>query len=713
MRLTLSASIRHIVTLPALLGALAAVTVSAEEITIKRDDFGVPHIFAETEAGVCYGMGYAQAEDRLEELLKQYRRATGTMSEAFGPQFFRDDWRQRLWRHAQVAKEKYHTLSEKSRSMNEAYLAGVKKYMQEHPGKVPAWAPPLEPWMTVALARYIIWGWPEGDAGGDMLRGGIEPDPVGYRGSNQWLLAPEKTAYDAPIALIDPHLGWYGAFRFYEARLYGGDLQLSGMAIVGLPIPSLGHSRYCSVAMTTGGPDAADCYEIELNPDNPLQYKYDGQWRDITVRTEPIRVKTKKGVRSKEMEFQSTHHGPIVARKDGKAYVLKLPYADEVSLADQTYKMVTARNLKEMKAALGMLQLMEQNVMVATVDGDIFYLRNARIPVRAPGFDYKRPLPGNTSKSEWKGIHPITDLVQLENPPQGYMQNCNVSPQFMLVDSPLQPQKWADRPYLFNGFGGMDKRYDNPLHQRAAMTLQTLHAAKNVTVEDAIEIAFQTDVYGADVWQKMLNKAWRTADETVTSDKNVSSMYDVITKWNRNCDAESVGAVAYYYWKKQFDGDVILHDRAGFPPPETVTDAQIIECLQKGAAELKRDHERVDIPYGDVYRVGRRGTGKTWPVSGGSTNTIATPRAIGFSEIGDTKKYLARGGQTSTQIVLLTKPPQSWTVLPLGESDDPNSPHYDDQAEKLFSKGKMKPTYFLNPEELDKHVTRTVKLQYR
>src|SRR5262249_32881480 len=141
-----------------------------------------------------------------------------------------------------------------------------------------------------------------------------------------------------------------------------------GMAIPGLPFGSLGHSRYCSVAMTTGGPDAADVYEEEANPDNRLQYRYDGKWRDMTVRRETVRVKQDGGVAERTFEIASTHHGPVVARRDNKAYAMKLPYADEFRLIEQGYRMATARNLAEMKEALAMFQLMEQNVMVATVD---------------------------------------------------------------------------------------------------------------------------------------------------------------------------------------------------------------------------------------------------------------------------------------------------------------------------------------------------------
>ncbi len=676
--------------------------VQAEEVVIYRDDFGTPHVFAETAEGACFGHGYSQAADRLEELLKQYRRATGTMSEAFGPEFLHDDYRQRVWQHAAIAKSKYSQLSPKSRALIEAYQAGVKLYMKEHPSEVPAWAEEIEPWMCVALSRYIIWGWPEGSAGSDLQRLGIKPDPIEYHGSNEWLVAPKRSEYNAPIALVDPHLSWYGAFRFYEARLYGGEVQVSGMSIVGMPIPAMGHSRYCSIAMTTGGPDTSDVYEEEINPANPRQYRYDGAWLDMTVRSETIRVKEQDGIVEKKVEIESTKHGPVVARKDGKAYTFRIPYAEEVQLADQTYKMITARNLGEMKQALSMMQLMEQNLMIGTVDGDIYYVRNGRVPIRPVGFDHKRAMPGNTSKAEWLGLHKFEELLQIENPPQGYMQNCNVSPQFIMKDSPLKPM--PNQPWLFNGFMSINEAYDNPLHQRAAMCVELLHGNEKMTIDEAIELALSPAVFGADLWQARLKNAWESASAEVRGKSGLQALYELIANWNRRCEADSTGAVAYRYWKEAFGEEVKKLDRAGFPPPASITDPMLLAKLEEAGAKLLADFGRIDVAYGDVYRLGRKGTDRTWPASGGSAPNIATPRAISFEPIPGTKKFLGHGGQTSTQVVLLTKPPKSWTLLPLGESDHPNSPHFDDQAEKIFSKNRMKPTYFLDKEELLKHV---------
>ena len=184
----------------------------------------------------------------------------------------------------------------------------------------------------------------------------------------------------------------------------------------------------------------------------------------------------------------------------------------------------------------------------------------------------------------------------------------------------------------------------------------------------------------------------------------------MIVHWNRRCEADGVGAVAYKYWKEAFGDDIKKADRAGFPPPKNVTDEQLLAKLGEAADKLMADFGKFDVRFGEVYRVGRKGTGRTWPVSGGSVASIATPRAISFEPIEGTKTFLGHGGQTSTQIVLLTKPPKSWTLLPLGESDHTDTPHYDDQSQKLFSTSQMKPTYFLDQDELQKHVESKIVL---
>ncbi|HZW34113.1 MAG TPA: penicillin acylase family protein [Isosphaeraceae bacterium] len=679
--------------------ARAAAPGDDSATTIYRDDYGIPHIDAPTLEAAAYAMGYAQAEDRLEELLKNYRRASGTMAEVFGPRFYDDDLAQRIWRHAEVSRDGYQRVSPKMRAVLEAYIAGVRQFMAEHPEQVPAWAQEIHPWDAIALARYIIWGWPMGEAVHDLEAAGLKLTPPAYRGSNEVLIAPGRSALKAPIAIVDPHLSWYGAFRFYEARIYARDdqFQVSGVAILGQPIPSLGHSRYCSVAMTTGGPDTSDVYEEDVNPDNPRSYRFDSHWRPMTVRTYTIGVKEKGRVQQRTVDVEYTHHGPIVARKGNKAYAIAIPYRDEVGLGDQIYEMMKARNLDEMKQALGRLQLMAQNVMVGTVQGDIYYLRNGRVPIRAPGVDPSRPVPGHTSAHEWQGIHPLSDLVQVTNPPGGWMQNCNCSPAAMMLDSPMVPETYRARPYLFN-VGRV------ATHQRAQMMNALLAAADKVTVDQAIAIAFNPQVYRAESWQARVKEAWSGARDASRAG-DAAAVVRQIAGWDRRCDPDSTGALAYYAFKQALGKEL----GAQVEPPAGLKDGQVVEALHRAAQWLRSSFGAVEVPYGRYFRVGREGGERTWPLGGGSLREqgMATPRAVSFAPSPDGKAMIGHGGQTSTQVIIMTDPPQSYAVIPLGESDHKESGHWDDQAEKLFSKGRVAPTYFLNRAELLKHVTST------
>jgi acyl-homoserine lactone acylase PvdQ len=437
----------------------------------------------------------------------------------------------------------------------------------------------------------------------------------------------------------------------------------------------------------------------------------------MTVRKVKIRVKAGDKVDEKESDIEYTHHGPVVAHKNGKAYAMAIPYAEEVGLTDQAYEMMMARNLDQMKQALTHLQLMAQNIMVGTVQGDIYYVRNGRVPVRAKGVDPSKPIPGNTSANEWQGLHAFSDLVQITNPPSGYMHNCNVTPCAMMKNSPLVPDKYAAHAYLYNADCKM------PRHQRAEMMTDLLDAASKVTLEQAIDIAFSPQVYHAELWQARLKKA---IDSAATANGNgpgvadeakaalsadAMAAYDSIQKWNRRSDADSEGALAFYAFKKSLPPDVSKQ----YDPPDSFSDAQLIEAVNNAGKWLRENFGSARAAYGQYFRVGREGGAKTWPVGGGSLNggpnnvAMATPRAISFKQAG--KEMVGVGGQTSTQIVVMSNPPKSYAIIPLGESDHKESGHWDDQAEKLFSRSKAYPSFFMDKQELLKHVTATKVLR--
>src|SRR5437762_423411 len=169
-----------LVALGLFIGMIRLSAREAKQATLYRDEFGIPHVFAPTLESAAYAVGYAQAEDRLEELLKNYRRAIGTMAEVFGPEYFKHDVIQRMWRHGEISREKYNQVSPRMRAVVESYQDGVRLFMKEHPEQVPAWAQEIHPWDAIALGRFIIWGWPMGEAGSDLEKAGIRPDEMPY-----------------------------------------------------------------------------------------------------------------------------------------------------------------------------------------------------------------------------------------------------------------------------------------------------------------------------------------------------------------------------------------------------------------------------------------------------------------------------------------------------------------------------------------------------
>ncbi len=252
----------------------------------------------------------------------------------------------------------------------------------------------------------------------------------------------------------------------------------------------------------------------------------------------------------------------------------------------------------------------------------------------------------------------------------------------------MVPEKWAEHPYLFTGGR-------TPAHQRAAMMVDLLDAAHNVTAEQAIGIAFSPQVWHAELWQARIRQA-----------APQSAFGRMLAEWDRRSDASSRGALGYYLFKTSLGPQ-----GAAVDPPANFTDDDIRAALEKAEQKLKAEFAP-DAVFGTFFRVGRQGSQHTWPVSGGTLREagMATPRAITFGRVG--KEMVGHTGQTSTQVVILTKPPQSYMVIPLGESDHPESGHYEDQAEKLFSRSQAKPTYFLNRRELEKHVSRRESLAY-
>ena len=685
----------------------------AGRTVVYRDTWGIPHIYAPTVEAGFYAMGYAQAEDRPVQLLMNLKIALGELSQVAGEAQVPQDLIARMFDHIGIAERQWPEVSEQIRRRLTAFADGINAFYAAHPDELPAWwgERPVTPQMVAAFGRMFLYNWSIDEALNDLRRGGIDPGFVSpRRASNQWAVAPERSASGNALLLIDPHLGWWGVTRFWEVRLHAGALHGSGVTLPGNPYIGLGHNEHLAWAMTTGGPDTGDAYALELDPENPSRYRYDGGWRELREQVVTLKVKD-QGERPFTLRF--SHHGPVIASVDGTAYAARIPYDEGANPMKVWEALNFAEDYRGALAAGETLAMFPQNLMAADTSGNIYYQRTGRVPVRPSGFDFSRPVDGSVSASEWQGLHPADDHLSVHNPPQGYMQNCNVPPDAMMVNSPFRLEDQA--PYLFSSanYGPALSGWTN---QRGARAIELLAADDSVTVEEALAYAVDVKPHGIERWLEAL-------DSAVPPDAPSRGAVDEVLDWNGRLERSSASALKYAYWRLTLadhpqaitileaidDHYAVVEDRK--PKPVALTDEQHAALAESFAAALDRMTRELggtDATWGRVFRVGRDAV--SWPVGGGGGDQygLTTLRTMGYDEPNESAERWGNRGQTSTQIVELSRPIASWIYLPVGQSDRPGSPHYTDQAERIFSERRLKPSWWLPEDLADNIESRTV-----
>jgi acyl-homoserine lactone acylase PvdQ len=686
-----------------LIAAMASSGMSAEKAgkaTIYRDVWGVPHIYADTAPEGAFGLGYAQAEDRLDDLFAAVRTGLGRMSEVYGADYVDQDYIMRLCRNEELCRNAWNDTPPELQAIVVAFQSGIEAYIAQHPQKVPESKLDLEPWMFGTVGRAMILRWPLGAIQDDLgkrkklaekPKKKAEPKTKAPSFSNEWAVAPSRSAEKCPILLCDPHVTWESIAVFYEARVHAGDLHMCGFFLMGAPVMGYGHNMNVGWANTTGGPDTADVYELKVKPGLIPQYEYDGKWR--TPRLSSIRINVKGQDKPVIRPSAFTHLGPLVSPPEGEvAYAGATPYFEATRLFEQSYQMNLAKNARELYKAMGMLELMEQNMMFADTSGNIAYVRQGRAPIRPDGYDWNAPVPGHTSATAWKGVHGIDDMVQVFNPPSGYMQNCNISPAVMMKASPMTRDKY--KPYLFNVF-------DWERTPRGDRSTDLLHSDALVTKEKALSYA--TDVFDiqSPLWQSVLKTSVQNHAGAKAAEPEFSAAVKAVLDWDGNYLPEYTQTVLFKAWREKAKG------KAPFAPlaegKELSADAQrlAVDLFAEALAEVKKQYGQWDVAWGEVFRVGRGDKfvgvpGADYGSRGEPFNYTETLFDVSWKpDKQHPGKFVAYKGSEALILMFFHKDGvESYTSFAWGQSGDPKSPHYMDQGEKLFAKRKMKPTFW-------------------
>jgi acyl-homoserine-lactone acylase len=713
-------------------GAVAPSSAPAQtRATIYRDSWGVPHIYAEREEDGWYALGYATAADELEFILRIALMARGEAAAALGKEALESDFASRLWRHAIEAREGMTRLSPELRRNYERWTQGFNRYVNEHPAEMPKWAPRLAATDLVAISRWLLWlSYQAGDGLAKCRASGAKLAAVHESGlanrsvaaSNEWVVAPWRSADHATIVLSDPHGGVDGQF-VYEFRMHAGRAEMAGYAMGAMPL--LIQTRRVSWGMTTGAPSVADCYEVALEPGRTDRYLYDG--KSMPIVQEKIRILVKDSTPVERTLEYTRHNGivsPVVARADGKIWVVSTSYMHQAGDFDEeVYRMSLARNVHEVQQAMRIQGMFPQNVMVGDAEGGTFYVRAGRTPRRPPGLDWRKALDGNTSSTAWLGIHPFEDLVQIENPPTGYMQNNNIGPDRMFERSTLTPDRYPD--YIYN---------DTPdrINSRGRRVVEVLSRAVRFTVADAIDLALDEAWVDTDVWRDALRRSLNATPERVQGLPAGSRILaDRILRFDGQARVDSKPALGFWYWRTTLlaqagsSGTMAVLDaaRKAAEPLSGDIATRVLNALDSAAVLMAREG-RSEATLGDVFRIGRPGE-RSFPLGGvalapddrrlceglASWNLLCvhTLRAFTGGKPDSLGQRHAEIGSRLLRLTIFTNAIQSFTLHNFGQTSRKDSPHRDDQAQ-LSSERRLKPVLF-EKAELMPHIKSELVLE--
>jgi acyl-homoserine-lactone acylase len=674
----------------------------AKSVTIYRDHYGVPHVYGATDAGVVFGLAYAQAEDNFAQVEDNFIRSLGRGAEVHGEETLRDDQVARALEIPRLAREEYERATPKMRALYDAYAAGLDFYLAKHREVKPALLKGFAPWYPLALMRFKYYqGEFIGYAGlaDKELHATVEKGER-PQGSNAWAVSGAKSASGHPLLLINPHIAFFGTAQYYEAHLHSDEgWSFSGVGRFGLPLPYMGHNEALGWAHTDNYPDTGDLYlESFDDPAHPLAYRYGAGHRTAVEWSEGVRIKTASGVEKRRFTFRKTHHGPILGARDGKPVAVRLAKLAEGGWLDQVYEMTRARSLAEFKTALRHGAIPYMNVTYADRDGNIFYAYNGAVPKRSPKFDWRKPVDGSDPATEWQGYHAFDELPQITNPASGFVQSCNSSP--FVTTAGGNPDPAAFPKYMIGPEG------DTP---RAQVSREILADRPQFSFDEWARAATDTRVLEARKQIPELFDEWlHLRKEDPARAAALAPLIDELKGWDRVSRIDSAAMTLFTFWLHRYD------------PPEGAKEPWLrIKALEEAKAELERDWKTWKVAWGEINRLQRVDWSGREPFSD-ARPSLPVPGGPGWTGIvfnfyqrrdggrpeaapGAKRRY-GLYGNSYVSVIEFAPAVRARSIVYFGQSADPKSPHYFDQA-PLYARGEFKPAWF-TLEEIKAHLER-------
>jgi acyl-homoserine-lactone acylase len=692
----------------------------SQNVTIIRDNWGIPHIYGKTDADAVFGLLYAQCEDDFKRVEMNYIEKLGRMSEVKGESSLQDDLYIKLIIDSVEAVADYKKSPVWLQKLLNAYADGINYYLYKHREVKPALLTRFKPWYQLLWTDGSIGAISTGDITEDDVKNfylGADAPVVAKKdffeeqttGSNGFAVAPSKTESGNSILYINPHVTFY--FRPEVQVVSEEGLNVYGAVTWGQFFIYQGFNEYCGWMHTSNNVDVADMYKEKMvKKNNQLFYEYDKTLRPVTKKLVTLRYKKDEVLQTKVITTYYTHHGPIMANRNGQ-WISVRGYNRSLKSLMQSFLRTKTKGLEDYKKNMAMYANTSNNTVFADNKGNIAYWQGDYIPKRDKTINWSLAVDGTTSATEWKGLHTLDEIVHVYNPATGWIQNCNSTP--FTVSGSSSPKK-EDYPAYMAPDGE---------NFRGINAARVLSGENKFTIEKMIVAGYDRKLSAFEILVPAL----------ITSfEKNVSvtdSLYALLNepvqklrKWDYNSSENSIATTLAIEWAQKltttiqriyidegWDDQVTLMKKFA----ATATKDELLPPLLAVVNELKTKFGKWEIPWGTINRYQRisndivqkfKDDEPSFPVGFASASWGQLPSYNSRYYTGTNKRY-GVSGNSFICAVEFGKRIKAKSLLAGGVSGDPASPHFADQLE-MYTQGHFKEVLFYK-EDLLRHVERT------
>ena len=677
----------------------------AKNVTIIRDNWGIPHVYGKSDADAVFGLLYAQCEDDFKRVELNYIEKLGRLAEINGESKIYDDLLIRLVIDSVAAVKDYKNAPGWLRKLCNAFADGINFYLYKNPATKPALLNRFKPWYPLL--------WTDGSIGA-INTGGLAAShlktlytgpgfPVSLNenveeksdiGSNGFAFSPKITESGNAILYINPHVSFY--FRPEVHMVSEEGLNAYGAVTWGQFFIYQGFNEHCGWMHTSSDVDAADVYDEKIVKKNGnWYYKYNGAEKKVATKKITIGYKTAAGLpATKTFTGLFTQHGPIMDLRRGQYFSVRADNRIMNGLI-QCWQRTKAKSFEDFKKTLDLKGNISNNTVYADAEGNIAYWHGNRIPKRDPKYNWGKAVDGSTSATEWKGYHNISETVQSINPSNGWLQNCNSTP--FTVAGNNSPKKENYPAYM-----APDEE-----NFRGINAVRVLSEENKYTIDKVIKAGYDTRISAFEILIPALISSF---DKNIHgNDSLYNKLYEAISifrSWDFRCGENSIATTLAIEWGQKISPSISRStgDDQVSRAKYFATNAKPEELLQPLLTtinDLKTKFGNWQIPWGEINRFQRISSDidnkfddnkPSIPVGFVASTWGMLPSFVSRTFPGTKKRY-GYNGNSFVCAVEFGEKIKARSLLTGGESGNENSKHFSDQA-LMYSKGQFKDVLF-------------------